>query len=324
MKKIAITGANGFIGSRLTSYLQQRDYEVVCLVRKGSDTSLLNNDSQIKFIEYHSLDSWQEALSGCQILIHSAALTRARKWADFQKINIDLVEQLIDFTNTMPGFEQFIFLSSQAAAGPSISGYGKKETDVCQPVSNYGKSKLAAEKVIQEKCNTPWTIFRPVSVFGPGEKDFYQYYQMVKKGIAPLIGISDKYISLVYVDDLCGMLELSIGNEAAYRQIFFATGVEAVSMAGFAYIISEAFNRKIFELRIAIPCLFIGAVFSEIFSWGKKTVPVFNRQKLREMNQRYWVASHQKTMDVLGWQPDMTLARQMQITIKWYKERKLL
>ncbi|MCF7912460.1 MAG: NAD-dependent epimerase/dehydratase family protein [Candidatus Cloacimonetes bacterium] len=323
MKKVVITGANGFIGSRLAAYLQQKGYDVVCLVRQGSDTSLLSNSSQIKYIDYHTPDSWQEAFAGCQILIHAAALTRARKWADFQKTNIDLVEQLISFTNTLPGFEQFIFLSSQAASGPAKSGFGKTESDDCYPISSYGKSKLAAEQIIQ-KSSMPWTIFRPVSVFGPGEKDFYQYYKMIQKGIAPLIGISDKHISLVYVDDLCAMIELSIAKESAYNQCFFAAGVESVSMAGFAYIIAEALDRKIFELSIAVPILYVAACFSEIFALGRKTIPVFNRKKLREMNQRYWLASHRKVIEILGWQPDMTLARQMQITIKWYKERKLL
>jgi len=324
MKKIAVTGSNGFVGSRLCNLLREMEYDVVCLVRHGSDISLLNEDAEIRYVEYNELSSLKEALADREILIHAAALTRARKWEDFQKTNIDLVEQLVELTNAIEGFEQFIFLSSQAATGPAISAIGKKESEPCKPLSMYGKSKRVAEIKIEDKCTHPWTIIRPVGVFGPGEKDFLEYYKIVSYGIAPLTGMMDKYFNFIYVDDLCDLIEKSIGNPAAANECFFAAGNEVISMAGFAYIIAEALNKKIFELRIPLPILYIAALINELIAHSRKRIPVLNREKFREMRQRYWLADTQKANELLGWNSTSTIARQMQTTIKWYKERKLL
>ena len=324
MKKIAVTGANGFIGSRLSNLLKEKEFDVVCLVRHGSDISLLNGDAEIRYVDYYELDSLKEALADREILIHAAALTKTRKWEDFQKTNIDLVEQLVELTNDIKGFEQFIFLSSQAAAGPAISAIGKKESEYCQPITMYGKSKRVAEIIIEDKCAHSWTIIRPVSVFGPGEKDFLEYYKIVNTGIAPLTGMTDKYLNFIYVDDLCDLIEKSIGNPAAVNECFFAAGNEIISMAGFAYIIAEALNKKIFELRIPLPILYMAAFINELIALKNKSYPALNREKFREMQQRYWLADTHKANELLGWQPSSTIARQMQTTIKWYRGRNLL
>ena len=324
MKKIAVTGANGFIGSRLCNLLKENEYDVVCLVRRGSDISLLGEDAEIRYVDYNEPVSLNEALADREILIHAAALTKARKWEDFQKTNIDLVEQLVRLTNAIESFEQFIFLSSQAAAGPAISAFGKKESEPCQPVTMYGRSKRVAEIILEDKCAHSWTIIRPVSVFGPGEKDFLEYYKILNTGIAPLVGMTDKYLNFIYVDDLCSLIEKSIDNPAAVNECFFAAGAEIISMAGFAYIIAEALNKKIFELRIPQPILYIAAFINELIALKNKSIPALNREKFREMRQRYWLADTQKANELLGWQPSSTLAKQMQTTIKWYKERNLL
>ncbi|MCF7919212.1 MAG: NAD(P)-dependent oxidoreductase [Candidatus Cloacimonetes bacterium] len=324
MKKIAITGANGFIGSRLSSFLLSQGYDVRCLVRKNSDLSLLAKDLETVFVDYNDSESLQTALKDSEIVIHLAALTRAKTWEEFRKINIDLVETLVNIVNVSSSIEQFIFMSSQAAAGPAASALPKREDEECNPVTMYGNSKLEAEELIQDQCLKAWTILRPVSVFGPGEKDLLEYYKIVNKGIAPLIGMRHKYISLIYVDDLCRLTSLAVGNEAAYNEIFFAAGSENISMAGFAYLISQALNKVVTKIRIFVPVLWLAAVILELFGWSSKRPPVLNREKLREMSQRYWLASNHKAEEILGFTQEATLVKQMQTTINWYKEHNVL
>ena len=324
MKKAAITGANGFIGSRLSSYLHKKGYDVRCLVRTGSDISLLEDFLTIVYVDYNDTDDLEKAFDGIEIIIHLAALTRAKKWEQFQKINIDLVETIVQLANASDTVEQFIFMSSQAAAGPSLSGVGKTETEECRPVTMYGNSKLEAEEIVQEQCTKAWTILRPVSVFGPGEKDFLQYYQVLSKSIAPLVGLRQKYISLIYVDDLCRMTELAIGKDAAKNETFFAAGSESMTMSGFAYLIAQALDVKVYSIRVAEPVLWVAAILGEIAAYARKRPPVLNREKFREMQQRYWLASNHKAENLLGFTQNTTLVKQMQTTIDWYKDRGML
>jgi len=324
MKKVAITGANGFIGSRLSNFLHKKGYDVRCLVRTGSDISLMENFLTIEYVDYNDVVSLEKAFNDIEIIIHLAALTRAKKWEQFQKINIDLVETLVQIANDNATVEQFIFMSSQAAAGPSLSGIGKKEDEECRPVTMYGNSKLEAEEIIQEQFQKAWTILRPVSVFGPGEKDFLEYYQILNKGIAPLVGMRNKYISLIYVDDLCRMIELAIGKDAAKNEIFFAAGSESATMSGFAYLIAQALDVRIKSIRVPEPLLWIAALCGELAGFASKRPPVLNREKFREMKQRYWLASNHKAENLLGFTQDTTLVNQMKTTIKWYKDQGIL
>jgi nucleoside-diphosphate-sugar epimerase len=317
MKKIAITGANGFIGSRLSSYLQNRDYEVRCLVRRGSNHSLLTGNPEIVYVDYEDAASLRKGLQDIEVIIHLAALTRAKTWEEFRKINIDLVEMLVQITNASESLEQFIFMSSQAASGPALSAIRKREEEECQPVTMYGSSKLEAEEIIQEECLKAWTIIRPVSVFGPGEKDLLTYYKIVKKGVAPLIGMQDKYINLIYVDDLCRLIELTLGREAAKNEIFFAAGSETLSMSEFASLIAGSLKKKVIKVRILVPVLWLAAELLEIISINQTRPPILNREKLREMSRRYWLASNCKAEELLGFSQDTPLSEQIQTTINW-------
>lgn len=321
--KIAVTGANGFIGSRLCRYLSEKGFEVVCLVRETSDTSLLGN-MNIRRINYGDKEMLSEALLGVDVLVHLAALTRARKWDEFKKVNVDFVKQLVEISNESTTIKQFIFMSSQAASGPSKSASGKLESEKCRPVTMYGRSKLKAERVIKSRSEKPWTIFRAVSVFGPGEQDFLEYYKIIKKGIAPLVGMRHKYLSLIYVDDLCRMISLAIGNEEAGNEIFFASGSEEISMAGFAWLIAIAMEKSIITIRIPEPFLWISALILELVSKASKRPPVLNREKFREMRQRYWLADNSKAVKLLGFSQDATLVKQMHTTINWYKKQGIL
>ena len=77
MKKIVITGSNGFIGSFLAKKLIQQKYDVTCFVRDGSNIELLPDNSQIVYVDYSNEKEISNLLQNQEIIIHVAALTRA-------------------------------------------------------------------------------------------------------------------------------------------------------------------------------------------------------------------------------------------------------
>ncbi|MCK4653775.1 MAG: NAD(P)-dependent oxidoreductase [Candidatus Cloacimonetes bacterium] len=322
MKKIAITGSNGFIGSTLTRILK-KNYDVISLVRYGSNIELLPEDSTIVYIDYHKPDKIAEILKDVEILIHTAALTRAKTWQQFKKINIDLTEKLVDIFNDTESLKQFVFISSQAASGPAQSKTTPKiESDKCEPISMYGRSKFLAENIIKEKANKPWTIIRPVAVFGPGDKDFLQYFKLMKSHLAFITGFKKKYINLIYVDDLVEITSKTLVNEKAYNQILFASNSEAYSLENFIQNLGSFMNTYFITIHVPEILLYPIALIGEFFSIFSKKPPIINREKIKEFKERYWLVNNEKANKLLDFKPSDNIVQNLQTTYNWYKEKK--
>ena len=86
-----------------------------------------------------------------------------------------------------PRLQKFIYVSSQAAAGPGRNGGKKKESDPCEPVSPYGRSKLRGEELaLSHAHELPLLILRPVRSMGPGIKPFLLFFSVSPKGSSPV------------------------------------------------------------------------------------------------------------------------------------------
>src|SRR5439155_1039803 len=87
---------------------------------------------------------------------------------DYDAINFRAVKSLVDCLARQKWRPlRFLFASSLAAAGPSVPGVRKTESDVCDPVDDYGRAKLAAEIFLRRapvptpSCRAPRSTARP-------------------------------------------------------------------------------------------------------------------------------------------------------------------
>ena len=221
-----ITGAAGFIGSHLVEALLQKGAEVRCLVRKSSDLKWIKGLA----IEYAWGDccdraSLKEAVKGVDLVFHSAGVTRAVKEETFYHVNADgtgnLIQACLEYA---PHLRRFIYLSSQAAAGPSRNGARKKETDPCEPVSDYGRSKRMGEEIVLAHAKRlPLVILRPSAVYGPRDKDIYVFFKFLSKRINPCLSDPAQRISLCHIQDLVQAVLLAAENPALPGEIFFVS-----------------------------------------------------------------------------------------------------
>ena len=321
MQKMIITGSNGFVGSALANKSKE-NYKVTCLVRHGSNVSLLPENIEIKYIDYNNTVAIMKLLCGQDVLIHTAALTRAKSWQQFKHINIDLTEKLIEIYNQTTSLKQFIFISSQAAAGPAPDkNTPKLESDECYPVSIYGKSKLLAENLIKVKAEKPWTIIRPVSIFGPADKDFLQYFRLIKKHLAMFIGFQQKYYNFIFVDDLIEMISKTNNNEKAYNETFFARGTDTLSIQQFVHNIESVMNTRALHLHIPQFLLYPIAVVSEMLTVFSHRPPFVNREKIKEFKQDNWIVSGDKAKKILNFETSGNMLDKLKTTYQWYKEK---
>ncbi len=322
-KTVAITGANGFVGSNLVRTYDQKGYDVKPLVRKNSNKYLLPAGPEHIEIDYSSGESIHAALQGSNVLVHNAAITRGRNWGDFVKYNLDLTEKLINQVNVNGTIEHFIFISSQAAAGSCASP--RTEADECYPVSYYGKSKLLAERLVAAKCQKNWTIVRPCSVYGEGDKDFFEYFKLVEKRLSILVGLRQRYISLIHVGQLCEVIANITLESNAYGEVFFASDGICYSWVDFITALEEVVGKK--TLKIKIPSLMVlpVAAAGEIINLLTGKVPLINWQKSKEIRACHWICDSSKIRGIVPqYNQEQTLKKGLKQTYKWYKDNKWL
>ncbi|HOD17601.1 MAG TPA: NAD-dependent epimerase/dehydratase family protein [Candidatus Cloacimonadota bacterium] len=319
--KIAITGANGFVGSNLTRYLMKQGYNVSALVRKTGNVALLPVKSKMVEVDYNNPDSIRAAFQGQNIIIHCAALTRAQNWEQMRETNVGLTEKLVNIANEIESINQFIYLSSQAAAGMSSKDRPRTEEDLPAPVTWYGKSKLMAEEIIKNRLLKEWTIIRPVSVYGPGDKDFMETFKMLKNHISVSLGLKDKYINLIYVDELTYFINLCIENKAALHQVFFAADGQIYTHKMFSDALQSAVNT--FSLHFSVPDVltFYAAALGELRNKIQPSSSILTLQKFKELTGRYWTVSIEKARRLLNFNPQPNLVQNLHKTWLWYKEQ---
>ena len=324
MKKIIITGANGFLGSTLAAKLQQDGYHVRCLVRYGSDAQLITDPNSIYYVDYADDEDMKAALAGYQIIIHTAALTKANNEATMNSTNVGLTKKLVSLANHVSSIRQFVFISSQAASGPAHFGIAKKEEDLCEPVSWYGRSKLKAEQAIHASCQKPFTIIRSCSIFGPGEKDFLEMFKLIKHHLALFPGYCSRRLNLIFVDDLVSLITLTLDNPKAFNQTFNASDGIQYTMQQFAKNMQRAMDTFAVFVYLPVWMLKVGAVGCEFIARLRHKSALINRQKVIEMTQPHWLIDTQKAQKILGFKPQWDQTRALKKTYHWYKEHSWL
>jgi nucleoside-diphosphate-sugar epimerase len=319
--KALVTGGTGFIGSHLADALLQQGVQVRCLVRKGSDLKWLNG-LPIEIISGDCSDraSLRDAVKDVDQIFHLAGITKAVKEKTYFEVNAFGTENLIyACLENNRRIQKFVYLSSQAAAGPCRNGDKKKESDQCEPISAYGQSKRRGEELaLAHAHEIPLIILRPTGVYGPRDKDFYALFKWVSKRIKPCF--SGK-VSLCYVQDVIQAILLAAESQTKSGEIFFLSDGTDYLMRE----IGDVFARTMGVTPVSIPIpkwlLFGIASFSEYFSLFSQKPSLISRGMAEQMVQKDWTCDITKAKTMLGFQPQFQLSQGARLTYQWYKNQ---
>ena len=317
--KIAVTGANGFVGSNLVKHFISPSNEVKAIIRANASTALIPRNAHIVRVDYNDVSSLLSAFTGIDIIIHNAGKTKALDAEQMFNTNLGITEKVIEAVNRIAEQVQIIYLSSQAASRPSVNNIPVKEDEPSAPLTAYGKSKLAAEQAFREKCGKNYTIIRPCSLYGCVDRDFLQLFKMVDRGFSFKIGHRDKLLNMLYISELCSFIELCLHNPAAYFQTFFATDGQVYKQSDIFSAIANALNKH--PIQITIPeklakvVFYTGDLYGHLFH---KEV-VANKEKMKEILADSWLADISKARNILGWQPEANLAKNIKETATCYR-----
>ncbi|MGX9134405.1 NAD-dependent epimerase/dehydratase family protein [Rummeliibacillus sp. JY-2-4R] len=243
MKKILILGKSSYIGKNLENWL--KNYPKKYIVHS---ISLRNNEWQImEFSEYDVVI----------YMIGIAHLKETKLNANlYFKINRDLAYETAKKAKR-EHVKQFIYLSSMSVYGIEKGIIDK--TSQLNPKSNYGKSKLQAEELINSlnQLNFKVAILRPPMVYGKGCKGNYPKLASFALKLPFFPEIKNKR-SMIFIDNLCQFISLIIDDYES--GLFFPQNKEYVCTSHMVRVIAEMNNKKIWMTTLFNPIIKISKI----------------------------------------------------------------
>jgi nucleoside-diphosphate-sugar epimerase len=255
-EKILVTGATGFVGRSLCSFLSSLGYIV-------SPTARVEpcNQTDVNYTITGSITGatdWSKLLIDVDVVIHLAA--RAHVLSDYS------ADPLSDYrmANTIPtlklgrdaldaGVRRFIFVSSIGVNGTETFGSPYKSSDLVAPHSPYAVSKYEAEVGLNslfQGTDSELVILRPPLIYGvdaPG--NFAIIKNLVEKGLPiPLGGISNKR-SFIALDNFISLVEVCMSHpKAANKTLLISDGYD-LSTSDFVRLIGLLISKKPYLVR---------------------------------------------------------------------------
>jgi len=255
-----------------------------------------------------------------------AGVTRAIKEETYFEVNGFGTDNLVHAClENNPRLQKFIYISSQAAAGPSRNDSVKSELDPCEPVSFYGRSKrMGEESVLAHAHELPSLIFRPSAVYGPRDKDIFALFKCLSRRIKPCFIGRPQRLSLCYVQDIVQGILLAVETQSKSGEIFFLSDGNDYRMEEFGDILAQAMGISALRVRVPRRMIVGVACFSEYLSklFGKPSL--LNKDKAAEIVQDEWVCDITKAKTLLGFEPRVPLLEGARLTLEWYKKEKWL
>ncbi len=322
-KLIFVTGGTGFVGTHTTRLLHDLGYTVRCLVRSTSNLSNLPPDVELVEGSLLNREALAKGVKDCWGVIHIGGAIRVKRKADFLKINCEGTKLLVNAAHEAK-VDRFILTSSQAAAGPSINGRRRTSQDFPEPITVYGRSKLAGENALRLNAGDMWwSIIRPPAVYGSFDYSFLPLIKSIKHGFRLSIGKPIIY-SAIHAADLAKTLSLCLTLKSPSGHTWYAT--DGVDHSG------EEFNQSISDIlgvktiRIAIPKPVAYAVATAIETWGNITnqTVLLNRDKIKEITTPFYTCNDSDFRELSGFKSEYDLHRGMNETINWYRKQGLI
>jgi len=318
---VLVTGATGFIGSHLVSALVKTGAKIRCLRRTSSNLRWLpQNQIELFTANLQTGEGLAPALQGVDIVFHLAGATKALNAEEYYRSNVNAMNRLLqEISFTTPNLKRFVFLSSQAAVGPAGPGKIIDETAVCKPITCYGESKLAAERLLADYPSIPWVILRSVAVYGPRDRDFLAIIKSIKNRIAPIIGSKEKRLTFVHVEDVVQALLLAARNEKAVGATYFITDGNIYTWTDLKTLIEKILGCRAASVYFPLPLVWLAAFFSEIWSRITRIPTIMNLNRFHEFTQENWACSSRKLQLELGYRPKYLLETGLRQTVSWAK-----
>jgi nucleoside-diphosphate-sugar epimerase len=349
VQKVLITGATGFIGRSLVRYFEKKQFDLRCLVRPQSETSSLAN-TELAVGSVSDFDSLASAVDGVDTVIHLAGMTKSLRPQQLWDVNENGTRNLAKACVEASSNPKLVLISSLAAAGPlvrkkadepedattriadeSFKKYRlRREDDLPEPVSNYGRSKLAGEQAVLEVSDQIATnIVRPPIVFGPHDRDGFEMFGLVARfGVHLVPGWFQKLFSLVHVEDLCRGIDAVATQQEDHCQqnepsqgVYFISDPKTVTYAELGRLIGQSVGRNSVRcIHVPRGLVYATGIGNEIISQLRRRPHIFGFDKSREATTRGFASTSTRLQNQCDFNFKTSLVERLNETADWYRE----
>jgi nucleoside-diphosphate-sugar epimerase len=325
--KILVTGATGFIGQHLVNALLAKGHAVKCLVRKTSNTeSLRSLGVELSYGDLLDRSSLEKAMSGVSVIYHLAAEVYALKISEYNKKNIIGTKNLAE-VSLRAGISKFVYLSSIGAVGQNTSRHILlNEKTPCNPTTPYGKSKLAAEKILLDafsKYSLPVVIIRAPIIYGPGQPSVLsRFFTMIYNKTFKMVGDGNNLKSFCYIDNLVDGMMLAEKSVRSTGKIYFISDNKVYTPNEFAEAIAS--EEGVVLKKIHLPYI-IASISGGLLVLLEKLFRIYSVAiySVKTMAIDY-ACDIKKAQQELGYNPQIDLQEGIRRTVQWCKEQGLL
>lgn len=308
-KRIALTGATGFVGQNLLEELLSRGYQVNALTRK-----IQNPKTGVNWIpgDLQNIDALTKLLDGCDVLINVAGLIKAKSKEEFMSANAHAVATLKSIVNKSHLNPLFVQISSYAARERHLS--------------DYAASKYQGEEMLKIGDQIRWTIIRPPAVYGPGDTETLKIFKVINNGIALYPSDKNNRVSWIHISDLCVAITDLVELENCEKKTFEVDdGADnGHSHEEFFEISSKLLSKT--PIKLTAPRFFLKIIgwTNELFAVLLRYAPMVSSKKVNEICHSDWTLDQNLDFRNTGWKPKIKLKDGLKETLDWYRNNEYI
>lgn len=284
-----MTGASGFLGKHLVPFLVQNGYAVRAATRFPDAVPQDPQVESVRVVDFTRAElDWAPLVEGIDSIVHLAGAAHTLVTDETYNTVNHLATRSLAITAAKTGVH-FIQVSSIAAQSGPVSASILTEQDVPTPVNAYGISKLLAEIAVRDS-GVPFTILRPVVVYGPGAKGNFETVEKIARLPLPLpVGALESRRSVLSIENFCSAVLTAKNVDEAVGETFIVSDPNPVTLAEIVQEIRRRSHRQ-------------SNVFSVRPFWLAWTLTAMGKADLWDRIGQSLVASPAKLMAV-GWKP---------------------
>ena len=292
MKAALVTGASGFLGSKLVAALSGRGVKVRALVRPTSDLRRLSGlGAEIVRGDVCDSSSVRDAACGQQVVFHAAA--KVPDWGprrEFFRANADGTRKVVAACQDA-GVERLVHVSSLTVLGLPRQGAAVDEQSPYDPSPRdaYTASKIEAEKIVREahgQRGLQTVVVRPGAIWGAGDPSITpRIAALLRQGRAVYIGRASNSLALSHVENVTLGLRLAAEVPAAAGQVYHLTDGETVTAREVIDTLAAFLGTARPRWSVPYFALYLAAATMEGVArlLGRRSPPPFTRYGVRLM-----------------------------------------
>jgi uncharacterized protein YbjT (DUF2867 family) len=259
--RIAITGANGFVGTHLTQRLESEGHELVLLARRAR-----NDDDRLTATDLSDVSLLRELFRDCKAVAHCAGINREIGKQTYQRVHVEATRNVVEAAKAA-GVEKIVllsFLRARANCG-----------------SPYHESKWEAEEIVRNS-GLDYTIIKAGVVYGLGDHMLdHLSHALHTFPVFALVGLKEKSVRPLAVEDLVHVMRAAIVDRRMKRQTIALVGPEEFYLSEAVCRVAEVVGKRPLMFPLPVVC---HELMAKVFELTMK-VPLASLAQIRILSE---------------------------------------